>query len=260
MFELEASFDQFRSIASPIDSEESDILGIQKPTFEKCLGPIGLEKSLVTDRIFAFFDADANGVITFEEFASGLSILCKGNFQERIECAFKGYDLDANGRVSRSELRRMFKAYFHISMELVRDVVKTMEVELLDGFDESDARPISSTFSAPIVSSGAPQDQPAKPQEDSADQGLLVLDTSVQSMSRQPSQNSPTLLNGPLTQHSDFPVMEAMSQTALEEMVNQTFMDAGAQDGDEMTLEEFIRVAEKDSNILAWFEALGSVF
>jgi hypothetical protein len=41
--------------------------------------------------------------------------------------AFKGYDLDQSGFISRDELYSMFKAYFYLSMELVRDVVKALE-------------------------------------------------------------------------------------------------------------------------------------
>ena len=45
--------------------------------------------------------------------------------------AFKGYDLNNSGYLSRDELRSMFKAYFLLSMELVRDLVKALEEELV---------------------------------------------------------------------------------------------------------------------------------
>jgi len=54
--------------------------------------------------------------------------------------------------------------------------------------------------------------------------------------------------------------MEAMSQDTIEEVVNKTFTLANAKSNDYLTFEEFQRVAESDITILAWFEALGSVF
>ncbi|KAL5036562.1 hypothetical protein BDV3_005765 [Batrachochytrium dendrobatidis] len=151
--ELEALFEQYRSL-STIDSPEG---GIDKDTYFKCLGPLGFEKNLIAERIFAFFDQDRDGIISFKELVCGLSILCKGNLDERIHYAFQGYDLDGDGFVSRDELRRMFKAYFNMSMAIVRDVVKTMEEGMMRSFDDQAAKPVSASFSAPIQSSGGPE-------------------------------------------------------------------------------------------------------
>ena len=258
-------YNQFRSISVI----ESDVNGITKDTFEKCLGPVGLEKNLITDRIFCLFDSNKDELIDFYEFVRGLSILSKGTLQERIQASFQGYDLNGNGYISRNELRRMFKAYFHLSMELVRDVVKGMEEGMLDTFDEQDSKPISSAFSAPIISSGSPpqskqQQNPQSQLEIEIEQDLeLFVDTEFNQNYASYSKsmmNSPTLLNAKLSGHQDFQMMEAMSQKALDEMVEQTFIDANAQDKDEMTLEEYTLAVEKDVNLLAWFEALGTIF
>lgn len=47
--ELEALFEQFKALATSKN-------GIDKETFERCLGPLGVETNLITDRIFKFFD------------------------------------------------------------------------------------------------------------------------------------------------------------------------------------------------------------
>lgn len=80
--ELEALYEQFKSLSTVEEGEG----GIDKETFEQCLGPLGLEKNLITERIFSFFDQDGNGVIDFAELVCGLSILCKGNLDEKIKC------------------------------------------------------------------------------------------------------------------------------------------------------------------------------
>lgn len=178
--------------------------------------------------------------------------------------AFHGYDLDGDGFISKIELKKMFKAYFHLSMELVRDVVKTMETELVDSFDEFDAKPVSSSFQAPITSSGAPNSD-VKAHNDKEESRILPspglkIQTFSTPFSPIDLNTSPVLINGKLALHSDFPVMEAMGQTALDEMVCQTFLDASAENNDFLSYAEFYHAAEKDVNLLAWFEALGSVF
>lgn len=86
--ELEALYEQFKAL-STVDKNEPEKSGIDKDTFEQCLGPLGLEKNLVTERIFCFFDQDRDGVINFSELVSGLSVLCKGNLDEKIECKWQ---------------------------------------------------------------------------------------------------------------------------------------------------------------------------
>ncbi|XP_033106516.1 uncharacterized protein LOC117108569 [Anneissia japonica] len=225
-FEVEALYYQYLAICT---KEQ----GITREVYDQCLGSLGIEKNLLMDRLFKFYDADGDGYINFSEFVHGLSILVKGNMEDKVEYVFEGYDLDSMGTISRDNLRKMFKAYFYITIELVRDVVKACEEEMMLNFDDNLGRPVSSMFSAPIPSSS-----------DIA-----------------PNYNSKIPLpSNPGTREDMWPVMEAMSQDAIEEMVENVFKLAKLDHNGRINLEEFKRLACIDSSLVAWFDALGTVF
>eukprot|EP01135_Chromosphaera_perkinsii_P004656 Nk52_evm5s293 gene=Nk52_evmTU5s293 len=253
--ELEALYEQFKSL-STIESGEG---GIDKETFEQCLGPLGLEKNLITERIFKFFDQDGDGVINFLELVCGLSVLCKGSQEEKIEYAFKGYDLDNNGFISRHELYKMFKAYFYLSMELVRDVVKALEEEMISNFDDDGGKPVSAVFTAPI-----PREGDGLSYEKSADNEETLVDLANDLRGRPPLARKTSSMNTTTTfaQHGGemWPIMEAMSQDAISEMVDNAFKCADLDNDGMISFEEFKLWASTDSTMIAWFEALGSVF
>jgi hypothetical protein len=130
----------------------------------------------------------------------------------------------------------MFKAYFNVSLELVRDVVRSCEEEMMASFDDAADKPVSSVFNAPIPNHGGP------------------------SSSGKPKQNYNNPGSSKRDQDSMWPVMEAMSQDAIDEMVENVFKHADLDDNGEISFEEFKVWAANDNTLLAWFEALGTVF
>ncbi|KAI8820750.1 uncharacterized protein EV422DRAFT_496563, partial [Fimicolochytrium jonesii] len=296
VMELKGLHEEFLSLSTGENG------GINATTFKQCLGPLGLEKNLIVDRIFHFFDRDEDGIIRFEELVLGLSVLCKGGFDERLKWAFRGYDLDSDGFISRDELHQMFKAYFNLSMELVRDVVKTMEEGMMDSFDDEGTKPVSAAFAGPsgrhveddnpdgdgLGEGRSPQKLKKHFEEDSFDILARFAAPGSNNPRRRshvsPSQNrgfrrpsndqSPTYvspasdtlssIDSPTSASisEQWPVMEAMSQNAIQEMVDKTFELAGlaATDPQGLSFEAFVKVVEADNNLLSWFEALGSVF
>jgi len=58
-------------------------LGLGK--LEKC-GLKNLDESPFADRLYDLLDTNQDGVVDLQEFVSGLSLLCKGSPEEKIEC------------------------------------------------------------------------------------------------------------------------------------------------------------------------------
>ena len=72
---------------------------------------LGLKESLFINRMFLMFDTDGDGQINFEEFLSGISMMCEdGDFAEKVQFSFQVYDFDGDGMIARQELTDMLKA------------------------------------------------------------------------------------------------------------------------------------------------------
>lgn len=211
--------------------------------------------------------------------------------------AFRGYDLDNDGYISRDELYRMFKSYFYLSMELVRDVVSAKEDEMMDNFEFSASQPVSAAFNIGIPSSSSSQHHSNSSSEEENDntneQGghtsahrqrrryphkeahfehqyahgdaptstTTVDGSHLKNKQRQISSSSNNQVPPPKkTWEEKFPIMETMSQDAINEMVDKTFKSINVKREGYISLDEFKQCVQADSSIVSWFESLGSVF
>ncbi|GAB9463592.1 Recoverin family protein [Globisporangium polare] len=73
---------------------------------------------LLVDRIFALFDTDKNGVVDFNELASGLSVLCGGSETDKVRAAFNLYDVNRDGYISLGEMRLYLTSVFKVLFEV----------------------------------------------------------------------------------------------------------------------------------------------
>lgn len=231
--------------------------------------------------------------------------------------AFKGYDLDEDGYISRDELYRMYKSYFYLSMELVRDVVSGMEDEMMDTFEFSASQPVSSAFNVAMPST--PSDRNNSEEENSSNEDepgpssssssskkkypvkedhfkqqytieaeqaqalatasdaqikemtdtLLRSDSQRLTMSKNLTDQDKLMFEekkkkcetqGKKAWEEKFPIMETMSQGAINEMVDKTFKSIQTEREGFINFEEFKECVQTDSSIVSWFEALGTVF
>lgn len=97
--------------------------GLTCKAFMKIYGryfPFG-DASKFSKRVFASFDKDGGGTIDFNEFITTLSITMHGQLEEKLTWAFKLYDIDSNGFVTKDEMTEIVTAIF----EMVGTVKKT---------------------------------------------------------------------------------------------------------------------------------------
>uniref|UniRef100_A0A6V2ZWM5 EF-hand domain-containing protein n=1 Tax=Heterosigma akashiwo TaxID=2829 RepID=A0A6V2ZWM5_HETAK len=111
--EVKALYIFFSSIAA---SNEDDGL-IDRREFQQALG---FKDSVFLDRMFAVFDKDGDGMITYSEFVAGLSIFTtKAPAEEKLRFSFNVYDFDGDGAIATAELREMLRATVYETDTLV---------------------------------------------------------------------------------------------------------------------------------------------
>ncbi|KAK6350965.1 hypothetical protein TWF718_004144 [Orbilia javanica] len=164
--EIEALYEQFKCLAATEFPDDPNGLGggIDRKTFDKCFVPNNHLRppppNLIYDRMFAFFDTDGNKLIGFEEFVKGLSIKTKkplptnANMTEKFRRTFRAYDLDSDGYIERKDVLKMFRAYYALQKDLVKDLIAGVEDDMMESTQSQNvihgSQPLSAAFSAAI--------------------------------------------------------------------------------------------------------------
>lgn len=64
--------------------------------------------------VFSTLDHEDSGIITFEDFVIGLSILVRGTLEEKVRWMFTLYDQDRDGYISREEMEDVVGSVFDL--------------------------------------------------------------------------------------------------------------------------------------------------
>jgi Ca2+-binding EF-hand superfamily protein len=112
--------------------------GINKRDFKELLKGLGVVDVFLQDLIFNTFDYDKDGQINFKDVTTGLSIIARGDPDEKLELAFRLYDLDGNGVISREEMSQVIESYYKLVGPLISSSGKKYETpeQLVDEFFE----------------------------------------------------------------------------------------------------------------------------
>lgn len=104
------------------------------------------EHMFIFDRLYGIFDRDNSQTVDFGEFVGGLSVLCKGEAQQKLQLLFMLLDADNSGAVSKTELQTFFMTMYAVSKGL-KDGKRLVdeEVRLLE---QSTSREIESIITS----------------------------------------------------------------------------------------------------------------
>jgi len=132
--ELKAMFKQFK--------KETPNGVINKEEFKEVMKQMGVLDGFLQDLIFNVFDNNKDGSINFQEFVTALSVMTRGDPNEKLEFAFSMYDLDGNGFIDKEEMTQIMESFYKLVGPLVTFSGKKYESpqQLVDEFfDTMDA-------------------------------------------------------------------------------------------------------------------------
>lgn len=95
--------------------------------FDRALSNMGVTVPYLRKRFFAVFDDSESGFIEVKEFMAGFQLLMQDDRDKKLDLAFKMFDIEGNGYVSESEMRRFLSTFFRVGEEGAQAVIHDFE-------------------------------------------------------------------------------------------------------------------------------------
>lgn len=109
--ELKAMHKQFKK-----DSPQGVVT---KHEFTDVMNQMGIQDKFLQELIFSTFEAEGDGVITFQDLVSALSIIARGSADQKLLFAFRMYDLNGDGFITKDEMQKVMNSFYKLVGPLV---------------------------------------------------------------------------------------------------------------------------------------------
>lgn len=73
--------------------------------------------------VFSTMDSNSTGIINFEDFLMGLSILSRGTMDEKLRWIFNLYDLNGDGKITREELSLVVSSVYDLMGKCTNPII-----------------------------------------------------------------------------------------------------------------------------------------
>ncbi|XP_028171009.1 Kv channel-interacting protein 4-like isoform X2 [Ostrinia furnacalis] len=81
--------------------------------------PQGANTAQYAHFVFNTLDQDRSGLLSFEEFVTGLSILSRGTLEEKLRWTFSLYDINGDGYITKEEMTEIVNAIYDLMGRIV---------------------------------------------------------------------------------------------------------------------------------------------
>ncbi|XP_039755208.1 Kv channel-interacting protein 4-like [Pararge aegeria] len=85
--------------------------------------PQGANTAQYAHYVFNTLDQDRSGLLSFEEFVTGLSILSRGTLEEKLRWTFSLYDINGDGFITKEEMTEIVTAIYDLMGKIVEPMV-----------------------------------------------------------------------------------------------------------------------------------------
>ncbi|XP_046978155.1 Kv channel-interacting protein 4-like [Vanessa cardui] len=85
--------------------------------------PQGANTAQYAHYVFNTLDQDRSGLLSFEEFVTGLSILSRGTLEEKLRWTFSLYDINGDGYITKEEMTEIVNAIYDLMGKIVEPMI-----------------------------------------------------------------------------------------------------------------------------------------
>ncbi|XP_063891705.1 Kv channel-interacting protein 4 [Helicoverpa armigera] len=86
--------------------------------------PQGANTAQYAHFVFNTLDQDRSGLLSFEEFVTGLSILSRGTLEEKLRWTFSLYDINGDGCITKEEMTEIVTAIYDLMGKIVEPMLE----------------------------------------------------------------------------------------------------------------------------------------